>query len=167
MKEMHDKLEKSRTSPKDFFLNLLSIAALYTSAGSFVALIFQYINVLFPDILEFGNYTDSSRIAYSVIRFAISALVVSFPLYLGTMWFMNKDYLMNPEKRDLKIRKWLVYFTLFAATIIIMGDLIALINTFLGGGLTARFILQVFTVFAVVGSIFAYYLFDLRKYKTE
>lgn len=167
MRKMDDKLEKPITSPKDFFLNLLSIAALYTSAGSFVALIFQYINILFPDILEFGGYGDHSRVAYNVIRFAISALVVSFPLYLGTIWFMNKDYRISPEKRDLRIRRWLIYFTLFAATVIIMGDLIALINTLLIGGLTTRFILQVITIFAVAGAIFAYYLFDLRKYKTE
>jgi len=159
---------KPRTSPKDFFLNLLSIAALYMSAGSFIALIFQYINIFFPDVLDSQNYgSDPLDAAYQAIRFAVSTLIVAFPVYLATGRFMNKDYLKNPEKRNLRIRKWLIYFTLFAATVIIMGDLIALINTFLGGEITMRFVLKVLTVLLVTGVIFGYYLWDLRKYKTE
>jgi len=158
---------KHRTSPKDFFLNLLSMVALYMSAGSFIALIFQYINIFFPDVLDSGNYGDPLDVAYRVIRFAVSTLIVSFPVYLLSLRFMGKDYVVNPEKRNLRIRKWLVYFTLFVVSVIIMGDFIALINTFLGGELTVRFILKVLTVLAVTGSIFWYYLWDLRKYKTE
>lgn len=137
------------------------------SAGSFIALIFQYINIFFPDVLESRDYSDPLNAAYSAIRFAISTLMVSFPVYLLSLRFMNKDYVANPEKRNLKIRKWLIYFTLFVAAVIIMGDLIALINTFLGGELTVRFVLKVLTVFVVTGSVFWYYLWDLRKYKTE
>lgn len=158
---------KPRTSPKDFFLNLLSMAALYMSAGSFIALIFQYVNIFFPDVLEYQNYGDPLDAAYSAIRFAISTLIVSFPVYLLSLRFMSKDYVVNPEKRNLRIRKWLIYFTLFVAAVIIMGDLIALINTFLGGELTVRFVLKVLTVLVVIGAIFWYYLWDLRKYKTE
>jgi len=158
---------KPRTTPKDFFLNLLSMVTLYMSAGSFIALVFQYINIYFPDALELQNYSNPLSAAYSAIRFAVSVLVVSFPVYLVSLRFMNKDYIANPEKRNLKIRKWLIYFTLFAAAIIIMGDFIALINIFLGGEITVRFIFKVITILAVTGSIFWYYLLDLRKYKTE
>ncbi|MEK7154091.1 MAG: hypothetical protein AAB792_00850, partial [Patescibacteria group bacterium] len=42
-----------KSLPKDVFINLLSVAALYASIVSFIALIFQYVNVLFPDPLNF------------------------------------------------------------------------------------------------------------------
>lgn len=156
---------KLKSGPKDVFLHLLSIIALYGSAASFITLIFQYINVLLPDPLEGGYYVLSG--AYSAIRFAISSLVVVFPVYILTSWYLNKIYGENPEKRDLRIRKWLVYFTLFAAGLIIMGDLVALINTLLGGELSLRFILKVLTIFFVSGSVFGYYIVDLKKNKSE
>ena len=118
-----------KTGPKDVFLHLLSIIALYVAAGSFIALVFQYINVLFPDPLTSGyNYLAS---AYSGIRWSISVLIVVFPVYLWSIWFLNKNYALSPEKRELKSRKWLIYFTLFAAALIIIGDLITLIFNFL------------------------------------
>lgn len=152
-----------KAEPKDVFLHLLAIITLYASAGSFVALIFQYINILFPDPLEFNHYLLSS--AYQTIRFAISSLIVIFPLYVWTGWRLNKNYQKQPLKRGLRIRKWLVYFTIFAAALIIAGDLIALINNLLNGELTARFSLKVLTVFFVAGSVFGYYLWELKKDK--
>ncbi|MEK7085265.1 MAG: DUF5671 domain-containing protein, partial [Patescibacteria group bacterium] len=67
---------------------------------------------------------------------------------------------------NLRIRKWLVYFTLFAASLFIIGDLIALIYNFLQGELTVRFFLKILTVFFVAGSVFWYYFMDIRKHHT-
>jgi len=156
---------KQKTSPKDFFLNILMIFTLYMGVGSFITLIFQYINIIFPDVLERGSYYVRST--YGTIRWTISALVVIFPTYIFTSWFLNKSYKKNPEKRNLRIRRWLIYFTLFAAAIIIIGDFIALIFNFLGGELTARFILKALTVFIVSSAVFGYYFYDIRKHKTE
>ncbi len=161
------KPQVSKTSPKDFFLNLLSTVALYMASASFIVLIFQYINIFFQDTLDSNDYSNPLQSAYNAIRFAVSSLVVAFPVYVASLWYMNKEYINNPEKRNVRIRKWLIYFTLFAAAVIIMGDLIALINTFLNGELTTRFILKVITFLVVVGSIFGYYFHDLRKYKSE
>jgi hypothetical protein len=157
---------EQKTSPKDVFLHLLAILTLYASAGSLVALLFQYINVLLPDPLEFNRYVLES--AYSAIRFSISSLVVIFPLYLWAGWLLNKEFDREPQKRELRIRKWLIYFTLFAAALIIAGDLVTLINRFLEGELTLRFALKVLAVLLVAGSVFGYYLADLKnRYLTE
>ena len=43
------------------------------------------------------------------------------------------------------------------------GDLITLLYNVLGGELGARFLLKVFVVGAIAGSIFGYYLSDLRR----
>ena len=152
---------RPKSSPKDVFLHLLAIITLYVSAGGFIALLFQYINILFPDQL---NSYDSYRIssAYSTIRWAIASLIILFPAYIGVSWFLQKEYVNNPLKRELRVRRWLIYFTLFAAGLIIMGDLVSLIYWFLSGELTARFILKIATVLIVAGVVFGYYLWDTR-----
>jgi hypothetical protein len=78
-------------------------------------------------------------------------------------WFLRKDVIKNPEKRELRVRKWLLNLTLFLAAATIITDLVTLINNFLNGELTLRFFLKVFTVFAVSGAVFGYYFWDLRR----
>ena len=157
---------QSKTSPKDFFFHLLAMIALYASAISFSAVVWQYINLWIPDALEKAQYfsADSAR---HIIRNSLSILIVFFPTYIATSWSLHRSYLADTSKRNLWIRKWLTYFTLFVAAIIILVDLVELINTFLNGELTLRFFLKVLTIFFVAGSIFGYYIYDLKKFKTE
>lgn len=150
-----------KAGPKDVFLHLLSIIALYVSAGMFVNLIFNYVNIWLPDAVSDNYYTILS--ARSSARWAIASLIVVFPVYIWSVWFLNKNYAAVPEKREMKIRKWLLYFTLFAAGIIIMGDFVTLIYNFLQGELTVRFVLKIVAVFIVAGAVFGYYLQDLKR----
>lgn len=147
---------EQKIGPKDVFLQLLNIIALYVSAGMFISLIFSYINVWLPDALSDNYYTLLA--ARSSVRWAIASLIVIFPVYVWSVWFLNKGYAAFPEKREMKIRKWLLYFTLFAAGIIIIGDFVTLIYNFLQGELTTRFLLKILTVFTVAGAVFGYYL---------
>lgn len=151
-------IEKYKTSPKDIFLQLLAIVTLYGSAVGFLTLLFQFINIQFPDKLEYYSVTS----AYSSIRFAVSSLIIVFPVYLWVMRFLEKSYVREPEIKEIRIRKWLVYFTLFAAGLIIMGDLVALVYNFLNGELTARFVLKICSVFLVAGAVFWYYFWDIK-----
>lgn len=155
-----------KTSPRDIFLHILAIIALYVSAVSFVALIFQYITILLPDPLESGafHYLDG---AYQSIRWAMSSLIFVFPTYILASYYLDKQYKKSAEQRNLKIRKWLVYFTLFIAAIIVIGDLVTLVYKLLGGEFTTRFILKVMTILFVSGSVFYYYFWDLKKYHIE
>jgi membrane protein YqaA with SNARE-associated domain len=73
----------------------------------------------------------------------------------------------DPEQRQSKIRKWLAYLTLIVAAAIIIGDLIAVIAGLLGGELAIRFSLKALTVLVITGSIFGYYLQDLRREEKE
>lgn len=153
-----------KTSPKDVFLNLLVIVALYASATSYLALLWQYINILFPDPLE-NRWELFSY--YASARWAIAVLIVAFPTFIFASWFLNKQYLTRPEGRRIKTRKWLIYFTLFATALIMLSDLITLIYSLLQGDLTTRFALKVLTIFFVAGTIFVYYLWDLRTHKID
>jgi hypothetical protein len=56
-----------------------------------------------------------------------------------------------------------VNLTLFLAAVTIISDLVALVNRFLEGEITTRFILKALVVLVVVGSVFSYYFWDLRR----
>jgi hypothetical protein len=153
---------KTKTSPKDFFLHLLSMVTLYASAISFTVIAFQTINIWIPDALASYYEPQSAR---SLIRGALSFLIVVFPVYLLTAWSLSKSYEKDKNKRKIWVRKWLVYFTLFVAAVIILGSLIALVNAFMNGEVTVRFILKFLAVVFVTGSIFGYYLWDEKHYE--
>lgn len=152
----------SKTEPKDVFLHLLAIIALYASVIAFLVMLFQYINVIVPDQLERGVYQLQNY--YSSIRWSISSLIVIFPVYIWAGYYLNKIYFIEPEKRNLRIRKWLLNFTVFAAALIIIGDLVTLIYNFLGGDITARFILKIAAVLFVALVVFFYYFWELKSW---
>jgi hypothetical protein len=143
---------------KEFFLYLGSAIALYGSAISLLNLLFNVINARFPDALAYGVDPYSSS-----LRIAIATLVILFPLYLVIVHYLNVDLARNPEKKNLGIRKWLIYLALFFASVAIVTDLVVLINTFLGGEITIRFIWKVLAVLVVAAGVFGYYFYDLRS----
>ncbi len=149
---------KQRTSPKDFFLYVAALVALYVVVVSVLRLWFEIINTIFPDPLEYHyGFADGT------LRAAMAALIVVFPLhlYLTRLWnaFMRRE----PEKKEIWVRKWFVYLTLFVAGVTLAVDLIVLIDRFLGGELTARFVFKVKAVFIAAGAIFGYFLYDLHR----
>jgi len=153
--------ETKKNTPRDLFLHLLGIVALYWSAISFLTLIWQFIDKWFPDALSSINYyMDFSTWA---IRFSVSAIIIVFPVFIIVSWYLNKLYKREAVVRESKIRKWLIYLTLFITSLIIIGDLIFVINTFLGGSTTVSFILKALSILLVAGIIFGYYLDDVRR----
>ena len=147
-----------KSTPKDIFLHLFNIVTFYMSVVSYITLVMQYINVVFPDPL---NYYLSGTL--SSIFWSTSILAVAFPAYILTSWFMERDFSREPAKRDLAVHKWLIYLTLFIAAVTILGDLITLLYNFLNGELTIPFFLKIVIVLAVASGVFGYYFWDLRQ----
>lgn len=151
-------MNKSTSStPRDVFLYLLVTITLYVVAVSSITLLFQYVNYFFPDPVGwYGNRTE-------LLRTFLSILVIFTPVYVWATRFLNSDMLENKEKHGLGIRRWLVHLTLFASGVTIMVDLATLIYNFLGGELTARFLLKIVAVLLVAAGVFMYYIWDLRR----
>ncbi|MDO8530283.1 MAG: DUF5671 domain-containing protein [bacterium] len=149
-----------RNLPRDVFLHIFAMVALYWVAISFITLCWQYINYFFPDVLalRYGGQSFAGA-----IRFAVASLIIMFPLYIFVSWYLNKVYKREVAVRESKIRKWLIYLTLFVAALLIVGDLVSVIYNFLGGEITLKFILKAFSVLVVAGVVFSYYLDDVRK----
>lgn len=136
---------------------MLMVATLYASVAAFLTLIFQYVAVAFPDAL--GDYYPG---ILDTIRRSEAILLIVFPVYLFLSWLIGRDMASEPTLYDFKLRKWLIYFTLFVSAITIIIDLVVLIYNLLGGELTTPFILKVIAVLATAVAVFGYYFWDLR-----
>ncbi len=152
-------------TPRDVFLHLLAIITLIVSAVSFGVLVFQYVNVYIPDVVSDPYFFKSSY--YSSMRYSLATMAIVFPVFIWVSWFLRKDLSDFPEKRELKIRKWLLYLTIFAAALVIMGDLVALLRSYLEGELSRRFIFKVLTILFIASSVFVHYFYELKDKKRK
>lgn len=150
-------------SAREAFLYLVLFSMLYLSAYHLGSLFFDFIDKIFPD-----SASTVDRLRYmDGIRWSVSSLLIAFPIFLFVSHYIGKQLLKNPMKRLSPIRRWLTYLTLFIAAGILIGDLTAIVYNVLGGELTQRFILKVVTVAIIAGTIFGYYLWDLRREEIE
>jgi type II secretory pathway pseudopilin PulG len=154
---------QTKITAKDFFLHIAIIALLYTGVVALLNLLFKVINTAFPQVERYRDIYYHG----SPISLPIATLIVVFPIFLFLVNLLHKGYASSPEKRDLPIRKWLIYVTLFVAGAVLAGDLVTLIYYFLDGReLTTAFILKILAVLLVAGGVFGYYYDDLRDRHT-
>ena len=146
----------SKSTPKDVFMHLLAFLALYASAVTLMTLLFQYINVWYPD--QFDYYSS----ILDTIRYSASFLVVLFPVFLVMSWLINRDFASDPARREIRVRKWLIYLTLFVSALTVIGDVVTLVYNLLGGDFTIRFVLKVLVVLIVSAGVFGFYIWDLK-----
>lgn len=159
---MENEQPKPKTTPRDFFLNLGAMLTLYVAVVNFINLLFSMIDKILPDKTEY-NYDPYS----SGVRMAIAFLIIIFPLHMFLMRMLRKDFSLDPERKKVGIRKWLVFLTLFIAGGAISVDLIMLVSSFLEGELTLRFALKVISVFLVSYFIIKYYIFEIKDTLTD
>jgi hypothetical protein len=147
----------STASSRETFMYVVMFATLIVSAYSLGNLIFELINRAFPDPAQ--QAFDSTLQA---IRWSLASVIVAFPIFVYVAALIDRGVRAHPIRRTSRIRKQLTYVTLFIASCVLIGDIITSVYTFLGGELTLRFLLKVVTVGAIVGSVFGFYLRDLR-----
>lgn len=156
-------MDKPRVTPKDFVLWLGAMASLYAGVFAFISLIFEYINVGFPNPVTATTYVD----VYSTadISYQTASLIVLTPVFLLLMRLIRRDIARDPSRSEIWVRRWALFLTLFLAGATMVVDLIVLINTFLQGeDMTIGFLLRVLTVFLVAGLGFLHFLADLKGY---
>lgn len=157
---MGDSNSFSKTKALDVFVYLGIGISLVVSVTNILTILFTAINRKFPDILNASQYIDQSG---SDVRFAIATLVVMFPLYIGLSWYVARDIAKFLYKRDITIRKVMIYLTIFITICTLIGTLVSVIYTYLGGELSVRFGYKALTVFVVALSVFGYYFYSARR----
>ena len=155
--------EVTKSSPWDVFINLLAVIALYISVYSAIRLLFQFINLALPDPLDLQNFYYAQSDSRDPIRYAVSMLIVFFPVYWWAWSSIESDLAANSAKRRLWIRTCPIYLTLFLAGLMALGDLACLIYYFMSGDLTSRFVLKVVAVLLVAGAVLFFYRDALRR----
>lgn len=150
-----------KTTAKDFFLYLGVMIGLYVSSVSFLVLVFQIINKTFPLSGEYAHFEEP-------MRNALAALIIFFPAFLYVLHLTHKDLKANPEKKDMWVRRWMIFLTLFIAGLTIAIDLTTLVYRFLSAeDMTLRFFLKVFFVLSVAITIFKFTFTDLKRTSFE
>src|SRR5437870_5486214 len=105
---------KPYLSAWEVFIYLVMFVGLYAASYSLGALIFEFINIKFPDPLHNPAGRD---LFYSGIRWDIAGLVVSLPVFLFMFNLVCRAVASDPTKRSSRPRKWLTYLTLFIAVV--------------------------------------------------
>lgn len=139
-----------------YLLSLVSLVFVSISAG---LVAFAIIDKTVTDALMIGSYYNHD----GQLKFAISALLIAAPIF----YLVSRLIARGLKKGDLLItsgvRRWLTYFILFVSSMIILGVFIGVINNFLSGELTSRFILKAATIFIIAGLVFSYYFYDIKR----
>jgi hypothetical protein len=143
---------------RETFFHLVMFATLVVSAYSLGQLLFELIDRAFPDPAARNTFQSTLQ----AIRWSLASLIVAFPVFLSATALVGRAVRRDPTLRALRARRQLTYLTLFCAASILLGDLIGVVYSFLGGEITVRFLLKVMTVAAIAGGVCAYYLVELR-----
>lgn len=151
---------ENKTKAIDLFLYLGIFISLVTSVVNMLEIIFTAVDKKFVDILSVSYSYD---IYNESMRMAMASLVVMFPVYLFLSWYVARDITKFLYKRDILVRKIMIYVALFVTVLTLIGTLVSLIYTYLGGELSIRFELKALAVFITALAVFGYYMYSLRR----
>ncbi len=159
-------VDKSRMNVSFFFLSLGLLVTLITSVVSFLNLVFGTLEKRFPDVLNASYQYGYSTYDYEGIRFALATLIIFFPVLLTVSYFWNKHLKNEISKIDEMVKKWLVYIILFLSALVTAIDLVALVQYFVSGEITIRFILKVVAVLIAALYVGVYFICKLKHKET-
>jgi hypothetical protein len=142
-----------KSEPKEVFAHLFAVGTLIASATSLFTLLSAIIDTYFGPVSQYIG-ADMYK---SEMRFAISFLIVTFLLYGWVIRLISSWETKDVERKKIRIRKWMVYFTIFLAGIVLAGDAIAVLNSFLQGDFTSAFLLKALALAIIAGLVFTWY----------
>lgn len=151
----------AKISPKFFFLSLGTLVGLITTVTAFLNLAFEILNAQFQDALNGSYVIGYNPYQFEGARSALAMLIIFFPAYMLLSYFWNKSIKKGLGKIDEQIRKWLVYLVLFLSAVVVAVDLVVLVQSFVGGEITARFIMKVLVALLVAVVVAGYHLIVL------
>ncbi len=149
----------SKHNAKYAFYYLLSLAALIFVALSVGMIIFGVIDKTILDALAVNNSSSTDN----QLKFAISALFIAGPTYYFLSRLINRGLHKKELEPDSPLRRWLTYFIILVAAVIILAVFVGVIDNFLAGELTVRFILKAVTMLIIAGAVFSFYFYDVKR----
>lgn len=158
-----------KSSTAEIVINFFSFILLGIVTYALGTLYYAVINDFFPDALNAGNSSYYYTSLADTIHYAISALIIGFPLFYFAIRLWFKRFRQDETKVESKLTKWITYLVLLASSVTIVGDLIYVLYTFLQGEISARFFLKALTILVIAGMIFGFYFLERKKvqYKND
>lgn len=151
-----------QSSTVDIIINFFSFILLGIVATALGTLFFQVIDIFFPDPLDRTGWYDRAA-ALGAIHYSIAALLIAFPCYYFALRLWFRKFREDEGRNESRLSKWLTYLVLLASAVTIVGDLIAVVFTFLQGELSVRFFFKALTILVLAGAIFGFYYLERRK----
>ncbi|MFA5131281.1 MAG: DUF5671 domain-containing protein [Patescibacteria group bacterium] len=148
----------NKQNAKYAFYYLLSLVALIFMAISVGLIAFGIIDKTVPDALN--SYVGNSD---GQLKFAISALIIAAPIFYFLSGLIFKGLRKNEIDKDSGVRRWLTYLIILVSSFIILGVFIGIINNFLSGELTSRFVLKAASIFVLAAAVFSFYFYDIKR----
>ena len=164
---MENTSHSTKVTPQFFFFSLGVLVSLVVVVASFLNLAFETLNARFPDILN-GAYTYGyNSYEYAGMRTGVAMLIIVFPVFLVLSKFWNKMASVALFHANLVIKKWMLYLIVFLSSVIVITDLVTLVNYFVSGEITTRFVLKVVVTLVTAMLVGGYYLTFLTNEALE
>lgn len=139
------------------FQNILTFISMAFFAGALHTIWSVVISNWYPK--DEGMYYGLSPF---IINGAISSLIVSAPFFISLFLITNLKYIRFPELKHTVSKKILNYITLVITFLILLLRIISAINSALNEQFTVSFGLELLVTSLIIGTIFAYYLYEVR-----
>ncbi len=155
LNNMNDTSKKS--TALDAFLNLLTLITLGWFSISFGRLLFVIIDKTLGDTSRNDFFYSGNQFS-----FPIASLLIITPVFLLVSGILHRYYKESKLEKGA-IYRWLTYFMLLVAALVIAGDMITLVNNLLDGEYKIDTILKILTVLVISLGIFLYYWYDMHR----
>ncbi|MCX7997117.1 MAG: DUF5671 domain-containing protein [Patescibacteria group bacterium] len=146
----------------DAFEHVLMFISLYVLATAFALVLHLFVDRWIPGVPD-NPYRDPTNAQLGMLRGYMAALIVSYPLFSFFFLRISGRTAKNPLIRAIPARKFLIYLTLVVAFLIVTGNIVSMIYTFLNGNVTLNFFLHFLVTTSVSGAVFAYYLQQVKE----
>jgi hypothetical protein len=152
---------QSGENARDAFLYLLNFITLGFWTVALGQIWYAVIARSFPDAASSSVYSTVTSLREEIAG-QLATVIVAFPLFLFVHGLIARELKKRRELYDSGVRKWLTYIALVLAALVVLGDAIWFITSFLQGELTVRFILDSLVLLILGGGVFAYYILTIN-----
>jgi hypothetical protein len=148
---------------RDAFLYLLNFITLGFWTTALGELLYTLIAHTYPNALA----PVPDQLSVTEISWQLATIIVALPVFALLNLTIERELRRRPDFADSGVRLWLTYIALVVAAVIVLGDGVWFLQSFLRGEITTRFVLDSLVLFVIGGGVFAYYFAGLRARKGE
>jgi len=143
------------------FQYIILFITLYLSATAVGGILHIAVDNIFKD--KVNTYDDVTTYDNFLLNLYLAFIIVGFPIFAWLFVILKKQAIEKPGIKSLGARKFLIYLTLVGTFIIMIGNLISTIISFLNGDISTSSIFHLGVTFLIAGSIFVYLLLAVKE----